>query len=100
VAPLGDSLVIRARLVRDGNAAFIGTLKGTLTNETNQTVGSFAVPVAVYRTVTPRFALGRLGLAAGRYRLALALSSERVDLAADQLVRAAPVSAQVDVVLP
>lgn len=100
VAPLGDSLVVRARMTRDGNAAFIGTARGTLTDSSDRLVASFAVPVAVYRSVTPRFALSSLGLPAGRYRLKVTLSSERVDLAADQLVRAEPVSGQVDVQLP
>lgn len=99
-AVMGDSLVIRAVLTRQGNAAFIGTVKGTLAAPGGAPAASFAIPIAVYQTVDPRFALPIAGVKAGRYRLRLEVTSERTDLPAEQLVKAAPASSEVDVVLP
>lgn len=97
---VSDSVAVRVRMVRGGNAAFIGTAKGELTDQAGRVVGSFAVPIAVYRSVTPRFAIPATGLPAGRYRLALTLSTARTDLAADQLVQATPVASRIDIDLP
>ena len=100
VTHVGDSLRIRARLVRDGNAAFVGTARGVLYNEHDQAVATFAVPLAVYTELDPRFALGVARLPAGRYRFKLSLAPERADLPPEQILPAKPQDAQVDVTLP
>ncbi len=100
VTRLGDSLQIRARLVRQGNAAFVGTARGTLINDKDQVVASFSVPLAVYNDIDPRFNLGVGGLPAGRYRFKLALVPERTDLPPEQILPARPQDAQVAVTLP
>ncbi len=100
VTRVGDSLVVRARMVRQGNAAFVGTVRGTLVDAANRTVASFAVPLAVYTEIDPRFPLSVAGLPAGRYRLVLELAAERADLPPDQILKASAASADVDVILP
>jgi P pilus assembly chaperone PapD len=96
----GDSLVTRVHLKRQGTAAFIGTAKGTLLTETGTTVASFQQPVAVYYDAEPVFALPIKDLLAGRYRLRVELSTERTDIAPEQLLRAAVVRDSVPLVLP
>jgi hypothetical protein len=96
----GDSLVVRARLVRHGNAAFIGTARGTLLDEANRPVASFAVPLAIYTDVDPRFSLAVAGLPSGRYRFVLSLKTERTDLPVEQIVQAPAATSEVAVSLP
>jgi P pilus assembly chaperone PapD len=98
--PVGDSLVARVRLERRGTAAFVGMAKGTLVTETGTTVASFQQPVAVYYDAEPVFALPIKDLLAGRYRLRVELSTERTDIAQDQLLRAAAVRDSIPLVLP
>ncbi|MFN0180387.1 MAG: hypothetical protein ACKVZ0_16425 [Gemmatimonadales bacterium] len=100
VARMGDSLVVRTKLDRDGNAAFLGTARGALVDATGVTVASFATPIALYHSIDPRFTLPVAAVPAGRYRLTVTVAAERADLAPDQLLKAAPVSATVDVVIP
>src|SRR5258706_6352067 len=59
---LGDTLVTRSRLVRSGNAAFVGTVRGTVVDSTGATRASFATPLGVYFTMEPRIAsaIGKL----------------------------------------
>jgi hypothetical protein len=98
--PTPDSLVTRVRLERQGTAAFVGTAKGALVNETGATVASFQQPVAVYYDAEPVFALPIRGLPAGRYRLRLELSTERADIEPEQLLKAAVVRDSIPVALP
>ncbi len=100
VTRIGDSLQIRARLVRQGNAAFVGTARGSLLDEKDQVVANFSVPLAVYNDIDPRFSLGIGTLPAGRYRFRLALASERSDLPPEQMLPAKSQDAQVTVTLP
>ncbi len=100
VARDGDSLVVRARMTREGNAAFLGTVRGNLTDAADRVVAPFTVPIAVYRTIDPRFTLASAGLAPGRYRLNLSVIAERADLPPEQVLRAAPASATVELTLP
>lgn len=95
----GDSIVLRTRLVRAGNAAYVGTVKGTLLDAANKVVGSFAAPVAVYYAIDPRFALGRGRLPKGRYRLRVEVATERPDIAADLLLKSPLVRDSVAVVI-
>jgi hypothetical protein len=97
---LGDSLLVRARIARQGNAAFVGTARGTLADSARRPVGTFAVPLAVYTDIDPRFTLPIAGLAPGRYRLTLELVAERADLPPEQVLKASPAAASIDLDLP
>ncbi|MGE0439578.1 MAG: hypothetical protein AB7L66_08430 [Gemmatimonadales bacterium] len=96
----GDSLLVRTRLVRQGNAAFIGTVSGTLLDERGGVAGRFSAPIAIYTEAEPRFALPLGTAAAGRYRLRLEFRTDRTDLPPEQLVQAAASSTEATVVLP
>ena len=95
----GDSLRVRLRLERGGNAAWLGTVRVALAGATGEprTVES---ALAVYHTLEPAFVLPVTGLAPGRYRLSVEAVTEREDITGDQLLRAAPALAEVEVVLP
>jgi P pilus assembly chaperone PapD len=95
-----DSLAIRARLVRQGTAAYVGTARGTLVNESGKTVGTFMEPVAVYYDAQPVFTIPVAGLPAGKYTVRIEVASERPDITPDQLLKSATVRDSVSVVLP
>jgi hypothetical protein len=86
-----DSIQVRARLKRNGSAAFLGTIRATLDAEDGSETGRFEQPISVYYDIDPVFALPRNGLPPGRYRLTFEVVSERSDLAAE-LVLPAPVA--------
>ena len=73
----GDSLAVRLRLDRTGNAAFLGTLRGALVDAKGQTVASVTSPLAVYYDMEPRLTapLPAGGLPAGTYRLKIDVAS-------------------------
>lgn len=96
----GDSLVVRPRLVRQGNAAFVGTLRGALADSAGTVRSSFSMPLAVFYRMEPRVTTSRAGIPAGRYLLRLELASERDDLPEAQLLPIAPVRDSLEVVLP
>jgi hypothetical protein len=97
---VGDSLEIRSRMVRQGNAAFVGTARGALIGEDNAVKASFAVPLAVYTEIDPRFSLDVKALPAGRYRLELSLRADRADLPPEQILPAKPQVTQITISLP
>lgn len=97
---MADTLAIRARLVRQATAAYVGTARGTLINSSGKAVGSFMEPVAVYYDATPAFAIPVAGLPTGRYKLRMELSSDRPDITPELLLRSATVRDSMDVVLP
>jgi hypothetical protein len=99
-AVIGDSLEIRARLERQGSAAFIGTLRGSLVDSTGSEVGRFATPLAVYFDVEPRLTMPLAHHRPGRYRLRLELATEREDLEPDILLQARPIRDSIEVVIP
>jgi P pilus assembly chaperone PapD len=98
----GDSLAIRLHLVRQGTAAFIGTVRGALADSAGRTVATFSSPVAVYYEVDPRFTAALPGgrLAPGRYRLSVEVTTEREDLAPETLLAARPVRDSLELHLP
>lgn len=96
----GDSVVVRAQLTREGNAAFVGTARGTLTNAAGAVVGTFAVPLAVYYAIDPRFSIPGRDLPAGQYHLVLELVSERADIAPESILHTATVRSSIDLALP
>jgi hypothetical protein len=77
---LGDTLVTWSRLVRSGNAAFVGTVRGTVVDSTGATRASFASPLGVYFTMEPRIASVIGKLPRGRYWLRYEVVAEREDL--------------------
>jgi len=98
----GDSLSVRLHLVRQGTAAFIGTVRGALADSAGRTVATFSSPVAVYYEVDPRFtaALPRGRLAPGQYHLKVEVTTEREDLAPETLLAARPVRDSLELHLP
>ncbi len=95
-----DSLEIRARLARQGTAAYVGTARGALVNSGGKTVATFSEPVAVYYDATPAFTMPVGGLPAGTYKLRMEVASERPDIIPELLLRSATVRDSMDVVLP
>ena len=95
-----DSLMVRSRLTRTGKAAFLGTVRGTLTAADGSVAGRFEDPVSVYLDIDPRFTIPRAGLKPGRYRLTVEVVSERSDIAADQVLPTPPARATIDLIIP
>ena len=96
----GDSLEIRARLDRQGSAAFIGTLRGSLVDSTGTEVGKFSTPLAVYFDVEPRFTMPLSHHRPGRYQLRLELATEREDLEPEILLQTRPIRDSIAVHIP
>jgi hypothetical protein len=95
-----DSLVGRVRLTRQGNAAFVGSIKTSLRDRAGRVRAQGLLPLGVYYTLEPSFSLPLEGLAAGRYQLAVEAVSSRPDLPADVLLPTLPVRQTMDVTLP
>jgi P pilus assembly chaperone PapD len=97
----GDSLAVRLRLDRTGNAAFLGTLRGALVDSAGKVVASVTSPLAVYYDMEPRLMaplptpLGR-----GRYRLKVDVAAQREDLAPELVLATPAVRDSVEVHLP
>ncbi len=100
VSKAGDSLVVRARLERQGSSAYIGTAKASLLTEKGATVATAQQPVAIYYDADPAFTLPLSGQPAGTYRLRLELSTERSDIAPELLLHAPAVHDSIQVQLP
>ena len=97
----GDSAVLRVRLERQGNAAFIGTLRATLVDARGATVGQSSLPVAVYYDLEPRLPVpAPRTLAPGRYTLRFELNTEREDLTKAVVLPVATMRDSVAVTLP
>jgi P pilus assembly chaperone PapD len=95
-----DSLEVRGILVRTGNAAFLGTVRGVLEDSTGHTVSKFESPVAVYYSVDPRFIMPINALAPGRYWLRVEVVSERQDIPPEAIDQTAPLRDSIEVSLP
>jgi P pilus assembly chaperone PapD len=96
----GDSLVSRALLTREGDAAFVGSLNAVLRDPAGKVRSQTRLPLGVYYTLEPRFTLPVAGLPAGSYELSVEAVSSRPDLAADLLLPTVPVQQSVRVMLP
>ena len=98
----GDARAVRMRLDRMGTAAFIGTIRGALTDSAGRTVATVASPLAVYYDMEPRLTAGLPGgrLAPGLYRLRVEIVSERQDLAPEVILPSRPVRDSMEVRLP
>jgi len=98
--PAGDTVHVWTHLERVGNAAFIGTISGVLVDSTGAQRGEFSSPLGVYRTLDPRFAIPVNPLPRGRYRLRVAVASQREDLAPEVLLQAPTVRDSIEVRVP
>ncbi len=78
-----DTLAIRMDLTREGNAAFIGTLRWSLVDSTGATLVVDELPIAVYYQMSPRRVLPLDDVEPGSYRLIVELTSERSDVPPD-----------------
>ncbi len=97
----GDTtLVTWSRLVRQGNAAFVGTVRGTLVDSTGATRAAFATPLGVYFTMEPRIATVVGKLPKGRYWLRYEVVAEREDLDPAVVLRAPTARDSVRLVVP
>jgi hypothetical protein len=100
-ALVGDSLVVWSRLEQQGNAAYIGTVRGTLVDAGEGAVrAEFKAPIGVYYTMEPRYTMPVGPLVAGRYWLKLMLSTEREDLGPEVLLPGATARDSVEVRVP
>jgi hypothetical protein len=98
---VGDSLAVRLRLDRTGNAAFLGTLRGALVDSTGKTVAAVASPLAVYYDMEPRLTAPLpVALHPGRYRLKVDVAAQREDLAPELVLATPAVRDSVEVRLP
>jgi hypothetical protein len=97
---VGDSLAVRGRLVRHGNAAFIGTVRGRLVDAGGRQLASFSNQVGVYYAVEPRFMTPVRGIPPGRYVLHLDVTTDRDDLGPNVVLKATPVRDSAVVVVP
>jgi P pilus assembly chaperone PapD len=97
----GDSLAVRLRLDRTGNAAFLGTLRGALVDSAGKVVASVTSPLAVYYDMEPRLTTPLpAGLPQGRYRLKVEVAAQRQDLAPDLVLATPAVRDSLEVHLP
>jgi hypothetical protein len=101
-AVAGDSLVTWSRLERRGNAAYVGTVRGTVVDSTGATRLSFSSPLSVYFTLAPRLAAAVPpgGLPRGRYWLRYEVVTERDDLDPAVVLPAPAVRDSVSLVVP
>lgn len=95
-----DSLTLHLPLTRTGSGAFLGTVRGSLVDSTGRIRSHAEAPLAVYRTLAPRFALPLEGVPSGRYRLILELASERQDLPPEAILPITPVRLEREVRIP
>ena len=82
----GDSLVVRAKLSREGNAALLATVRGELVDSTGRVRGGFLTPISAYYPIEPRFTLSVDTIPPGSYRLRVEVASHRQDLPPDVLL--------------
>jgi hypothetical protein len=97
---VGDSLQIWSRLERQGNAAFVGTVHGSLVDSTGRVRAEFRAPIGIYYNLEPRYAAAVGTLPPGRYRLRLELSTVRDDLDPQVILKAPAVRDSVEVRVP
>jgi P pilus assembly chaperone PapD len=93
-----DTIVTWIGLTREGNAAFLGSLRFELRDGTGALVREWGTtPIAVYYALWRRFDLPLEGIAPGHYRLHALVSTARQDIAPHYILPAAPVADSVAV---
>lgn len=95
-----DSVVVRARLDRQGNAAMIGTVRGEFVDASGHVRASFSQPVSTYIELEPRFTAPSDSVPPGRYTLRMEVLPERRDLPAESLLSFRAVRDSISVDLP
>ena len=75
-----DSLVVRARFTRQGNAAYLGVLRGKLLDQDGRQVATFGSQLGVYYTMEPRFTAPLQARPSSRYTVQLEVATDRPDL--------------------
>jgi len=99
-AVVGDSLEVWSRIERQGNAAYVGTIHGSLVDSAGRVRAEFRAPIGVYYILEPRYAAAVGALAPGRYWLKLELTTEREDLAPEVILPSAAVRDSVELRIP
>lgn len=99
-ARIADSVVVRGRLERQGNAAMIGTLRSELVDSAGRVRASFTQPVSTYLALEPRFVAPADSVPSGDYTLRMEVSPERRDLPPEALLPFRTVRDSVAVHLP
>jgi hypothetical protein len=100
-APTGDTLTTWIGLAREGNAAFLGSLRFELRDQDGNVVQEWgSTPIAVYYELLRRMELPLPSVPPGRYRLHALISTVRQDIASTYVLPAAPVADSVDVEIP
>ena len=94
-----DSVVAWVALVREGNAAFLGSVALQLRDVNARQVAMFRTPIAVYTAQERRLAFAVDTLLPGAYTLRLEVSTAREDIAAEHVLPAAPIVRSVGVEL-
>lgn len=89
---VGDSLILRPRLTRNGEAAYIGALRTTVRDSAGTVRAEWTEQVAVYYELYRRFAYDVTELTAGAYWVHVELSTERGDILPEHRLPAAPVA--------
>ncbi len=97
-----DSLAVRLRLDRTGNAAFLGTLRAALVDSTGRVVTTLSSPLAVYYDMEPRVTapLPAAGLRPGHYRLKIDVAAQREDIPPELVLSTPPARDSLEVHLP
>ena len=91
-APYPDSLVVRARLERHGNAAYLGTASFDVVDARDSVVRAWSSPISVHVPVTRRFVFAMEPLPAGNYVLRVRAETVRPDILADRILPARTVA--------
>lgn len=97
---VADSVVVRGRLERQGNAAMIGTLRSELVDSAGRVRAAFSQPVSTYLALEPRFVAPADSIPGGAYTLRMEVSAERRDLPPEALLPFRAVRDSVAVHLP
>ncbi len=88
----GDSLIVWVDLEREGNAAFLGTVRFSMSDENEQTVGEWSTPIAVYHGQNRRFALPVDQLPLGLFQVRFTVDTRRDDLPQTNILPADPIA--------
>lgn len=89
----GDTLELRPRFVREGEAAYVGRLEVALLDQSGETVREWTEQVAVYREYHRRYRYRVDGLPPGDYRVRLRLTTDRDDVPREHRLPTRPVVA-------
>jgi len=94
------ALTVLADVERTGTAPFIGSVKAELLSADNQRVAFYEATSAIYFRMKDKMDLDIAKATKGQYRLVLTYETKRSDVAAEDLVQAAPVTKEVAVDIP